>query len=279
MKNYLSQPVYKVFSTAKQDGPVFGIEIECNLRKLDENVYKAVEYEWKVEKDGSLKKNGIEFVSAYPKNKAGSLERVNWLRDFIYGKWRNIIEDSQKAGTHIHLNVNDLTGLDIFKFLLIYYPLETVITNRAGPGRAGNLFCLRLRDATIISEALYECIDRGSWKYIMSDDYRYSALNLQSLAKYGTLEIRSIRTDPMLDNIEVWLDLLIRLRNKCKEIEDPWDEIIKISGLGPTEWARSILGDELFNHFKYDTMDEDIYEDMQLIQIVAKRLSKELKNA
>jgi len=282
MKACLKLPIQQMFKTNPATGNLFGIEIECNLNSTVEepvSVFGVNGIGWDVESDGSLKKNGLEFVTKVPEGKISSLKKILKLKKFIYKDWQKEILDSQKAGTHIHLNVNDLTGLEVFKLMLIYYPLETVLLNKAGPGRQGNLFCLRLRDAPDLISGLENVLDKSGWGYAKGDELRYAALNFQSLFKYGTLEVRCIRTSPELDNIKFWLDVLERLKHMCQVIYDPWDEIVKISGLGPTEWARSILGEELFDQVEYDGMDEDIYEDMQMIQLAAHKLSKEIKNA
>ena len=99
-------------------------------------------------------------------------------------------------------------------------------------GRKGNHFCLRLSDAEFLTYILNECILKNSAYPLWESDIRYSALNLQSIAKFGTVEFRTIGTNFPFTNIEYFANVFEKLLTTCKKFRDPIDFITHCSGSG-----------------------------------------------
>lgn len=249
----------------------FGIEIEMETNK---EVYPDyVTSDWHVKGDDSLRGHSAELVLKKPIDH----DKVDKVVDKLKGSLTLSdikILDSVRASTHIHMNMQDSTIKDLFKFFMCYYPLETVLVNGCNEGRRGNLFCLRVRDAEYIHQALYNAIESNELLHLRTNNLRYSALNFQSLFTFGSVEFRAPQTDPNLDNIKLWCDVLKRLKEYSVSIPDCWGSIAKISGMGPREWAKQILGPELFKRFDYEGLDWDVMYDARNIQYVSSLLRR-----
>lgn len=220
---------------------------------------------WKLETDNSLKGYAGEWVfkKPLPLDKVGgaiaSLEAGLKMEGIT-------INDSVRAGVHIHLNMQTLTEAELVRFLLVYYSLETFLVNACGDGRQGNLFCLRVQDADGHIQMLNNYIHSGLLNHIKHSEMRYCSLNIQSLFTYGSVEFRAIRTPQDLSSLIFWCELFVRMRTFAKNLDGCWDIVAKISGDGPSEWARTVLGDEAYQKLRYQGDESDILNDIRRIQ-------------
>ncbi len=57
------------------------------------------------------------------------------------------IEDSGRAGVHVHVNCQELNIIQLYNFITLYLIFEDSLVKWCGPDRVGNLFCLRAKDA------------------------------------------------------------------------------------------------------------------------------------
>lgn len=265
--------VVDYFMVKKTKGDV-GIEIECELeREAFEYNFDPIKKIWRIEEDGSLKVNGLEFVLKRPVSFKDAHKVVGDFRDF-FNHNDIIIRDSFRAGIHCHINMQEQTISEVFKFALIYYVMETVLTRSCGGGREGNQFCLRNRDAAGFLNELEGAVQYGAIDHLQSDKYRYCALNFQSLFTYGSLELRSFATNPTLSGVEDWITILQKIKTAAISQGKVWDIAASVSGEGPKAWMRGILGDELTQKLSYDGMEDDMMEDLRLTQMLVFFLSE-----
>lgn len=241
-----------------------GLEIEMEFKGSFMVNYKTLE-QWRLDFDGSLK-DGVELVLAKPCEAGEVQEKVNLIRENLKEQGTKI-SPTIRAGIHVHVNVQDMTFQEIYKYALCYYCFETVLTKFCGVNRTGNLFCLPLKDA----EGSYFALEKA----ILSDQpnhlnniskFKYSALNLTTLAKYGSAEFRQMGTRDDIEGVEDWVELLLKVKDWASKIDNPEQIAYEISYNGPDMLLKKIVGDKLFKKVQYTGMESDIMSDFRNIQ-------------
>lgn len=195
----------------------YGLEIEAEFKALP--VLDVNERVWYVKQDGSLRKNGLEFVSKKPLTKEESYAALNELLDSqIFTKH---YYTSPRTSTHIHVNAQNWSKTQLLNVLFAYYLFEAVFMKIAGRGRIGNLFCLTMREAPEISKAV-KLVIQEDWKSLANkfDIYKYSALNLATLTKFGTIEFRAFKGTNDKRSILIWLNLIDELCSNAIQLRD-----------------------------------------------------------
>ena len=251
--------VVDYFALDKKKGEI-GVEIEA---EFEHPCAAVVPSPWRVDLDGSLRGYAYEFVLKNPVSRGTINSALNKLEDCLSD---HKILHSIRAGIHIHLNVQDLTIKQVLNFMMCYYLLETALLRTCGENREGNLFCLRNSDAASTTLALERVIEGADFHIAHSNSYRYSALNFQSLFRYGSLEFRSLATEPDLANIRPWIDVLLTLKDASLKVQNPLDLVMDISGDGASYWAQKMLGKH-FERMDYPDMEKDIMKNLRMIQV------------
>ena len=165
---------------------LIGIEIEM------ENMpnWPSTDYYWTSKKDGSLRNNGVEYVSI-PLRAA----QIEWSLDYLKDRLdiSNCKPDlSPRTSTHIHLNVRDLTKEQYKNIVLLYAMFEKHFFKFATSKREQSLFCVPLY-ASQYMQYYIKMIDNEEpyWS-------KYLALNVlpvmsnNETGTYGTIEFRHL---------------------------------------------------------------------------------------
>src|SRR5690606_24321632 len=105
------------------------------------------------------------------------------------------IRDPVSASLHVHPNMLNETFQTMGNFLTLYSLFENLLIRYSGPNRLSNLFCPPICDAEETSRnivGMMEAVENKKFKGLMYDENRvkYAALNLSSLSRYGSLEVR-----------------------------------------------------------------------------------------
>lgn len=206
-----------IFSIPKdrlQKGEI-GIEIEIEGDDLPHESKT-----WVKTQDGSLRGNSAEYVLRKPLDRKEAFDALDLLED-QYQRYGTVSNGSIRESIHIHINVQDLTLLQFYNFLTMYLVLEEVLITFCGPQREGNLFCLRASDAKYLLKALKDLTVTKAFKNFANDDFRYAAVNIVAVPKYGSLEFRSMRGTTDFQAVKTWIDLLLRVKNYSLEFDDP----------------------------------------------------------
>lgn len=260
---------------------LFGVEIEAEFKIFHPHIAappmpepcKLGDGMWNIVQDGSLRGSSAEFVFKKPL----SLSETG-VALFSLQKDLEIYEleifPSHRCGVHIHINMQNSNIRDLYRFLMVYYALETVLVNGCGDNRQGNLFCLRNRDANYLQQMIVDSVNHEDLYELRSEDLRYSALNIQSLFKYGSVELRTLSTPKKPIDVLVWCEILKRLKDYSEKMGSCMDFIQEISGVGPVEWALEVLGEDHFKMLKYDGMEQDILSDIREVQYTCFELSR-----
>lgn len=222
-----------------------GVEIEVEGDDLPRN---ELGY-WRQEKDGSLRGESAEFVLRKPLTKEALVKALSEL-DEAYKEYGSKVHDSIRAGVHVHVNVQELTKLQLFNFVTVYLLLEDLLVKWCGESRQGNLFCLRCRDAEAWLQLLENAIQFDTLDILKNDHIRYASINLKALCQYGSLEFRSMRGTRDLELIKTWAFMLHDLRDYSMLYENPLAVIEKFTQ-DKDLFVREALG-EHYKTFTYE---------------------------
>lgn len=140
---------------------------------------------------------------------------------------------TQRASTHIHLNMAAETVSTLFNFIIVFTVAEPVLLRLCGPLRNGNLFCLpsyetgempqyiqKIRN-TVTAIAVKEKITPDHALYIRQtwpSRGKYAALNLDPLKTLGSVECRCFPNSIDPNEINNWATWLVRMRTMAREM-------------------------------------------------------------
>jgi hypothetical protein len=256
-----------------------GIEIECEGNKFPKppganGTPTPVEMPdskyWSYVKDGSLRgKDNAEYVLTKPIPFSKVEEAVREIFDTMT-KYGTKLDDSNRTSVHVHMNAQRFHLNRLTSFCALYFCVEDILTHWCGPHRVGNLFCMRAKDAPGILTRLKKFIisDASSG---LSEGLHYSGLNLHSLTKFGSIEIRTMRGAANPDLIIDWVEILRRIYELSKDYTDPREICARFSMDGPMVFFDHILGDKsAMIRGSVDYTDEQLrdsmYEGIRLAQ-------------
>lgn len=247
---------------------LYGVEVETELR------YPYTVYDnnkWHAKGDPSLRGMfPVEFVSMRPQNRRATEADLRAL-------WVSLREyemvDTVRAATHLHVNMRGTSALYLANVLTMYYLVEdTVVKYGCGTGRFGNLFCLTGSQCYLTTELIRRMFEGGDMVYcrVNEDHYKYSALNLAALSKFGSLEFRALRTptkspDSILEIIALFSKLLVLARN----YEHPSQIVSELSSQGAEKFVEFLLPKKIKENMEDPVDFEDIREGLLISQHIA----------
>lgn len=216
------------------DGEV-GIEIELEGRNINHKPCVT----WAVERDASLKgEDTAEFVFKKPL-------KFNEVGKAIAKLKRRLVNStllpSVRCGVHVHINVQDMELHDLAKFVTCYMVVEDLLLDVCGEGRQSNLFCLKGCEAEYMVGQAAKFFKDGEIHHIQTDAIRYSGINLAAIAKYGSVEFRSLRTPSNLTDINPWVKALKGIKDVSQEWATPADIISGYSGFDKADFLKKVL--------------------------------------
>ncbi len=165
---------------------------------------------WSGHYDNSLRNFGLEFVLKEPLK----FEQVNKALDEFEEKTRGVkfIQNAPSTSVHIHWNVMAEEFLTMANFCSLYTLYENLLIAFAGPTRRSNLFALPMRVAEKVVGAqvkMFEALSKGKAQLVFNDGtYKYASLNLSSISRIGSLEIRCMRGTTDVAEIKEWLSII-----------------------------------------------------------------------
>lgn len=197
--------------TVKNQDKAFGVEIEAEPREAGQNIFDR-DYPrnyWDAKADGSLRNGGIEFASTIvTPDIVGPVFQE--MREFI--KWDLLSSTSPRTSVHVHLNFNTRPYLEVITFYALYVLIEDIITRYCGHSREGNIFAIESSKGMFLHNKIIHMITDQTVRGI-DNNLRYSNINLASLGRFGTVEMRSMRGLTNPDEIIEWTEILQQLKN------------------------------------------------------------------
>ena len=215
---------------------LLGVEIEIEGDNLPNNVGG-----WLSHNDGSLRGEAIEYVLPKPLDELDAKKSLHKLWDSFKGNGANI-NDSFRAGVHVHLNVQDMNPTELFTLITLYFVLEGPLTRFCGQEREGNHFCMRSSDAEYLTYLIAEAAKHNDLYRLQTNQIRYSALNVTSLFKYGSIEFRAMRSTKNIQPISDWLSIIAQLKKASYTFADPIDVLNAISDGGEEYFLERVFG-------------------------------------
>lgn len=217
-----------------------GVEIECEGTHLFE---APIQY-WACHPDGSLRQTEghppVEYVLKKPLERAEVTKALTYLTHQLK-QAKSQVRDSHRSSVHIHLNCQQMTLKEIINLVCMYLFFEHALVEFSGQERVGNLFCLRAKDAQYWVRNIVEGLRQGNFANVYHENFRYTSCNTASLAKFGSLEFRSMRGTVDQELIQNWIDLLCHIKDRSADFADPLKMYEMYSSMEPMEFFRYIF--------------------------------------
>lgn len=255
--------VYQLLGLNKPVEGDCGIEIECEgmgLKGVEDGI-------WRSEADGSLRGNfhagtAMEWVFHKPLPfgaARGALEQL------AKAQAKAKLDFSFRTSVHVHVNVQKMTHAQVCALVYAYLLLEEVMMDQCGEERKCNRFCLRAVDA----EGTFDMIGdmfKGEHQLIRipPDGFRYSALNLEAMRKYGSIEFRGMRGMLDVDHLTNWVEMLQGLREYGAKMGSPFEVRKDFLSGSPEMFARKVFGDRITDRIWSDHYAGDVCRNFSL---------------
>lgn len=235
----------------------FGVEIETE----GENLATQIPAEWRIENDGSLRgrfpDEKAEYVLAVPLSYAKTIQAIKGLAEAQKDAKLNF---SFRTSVHVHMNVTEYTEDQLLNLIYVYYLLEKPLIRLCGGHREGNRFCLRMCDGDGIYDVLKDIITNGVTRLRMwsGEQIRYSALNLNAITKYGSVEFRGMQGTLDVPTLQGWLAIINNLGEYAKKKKDIVAVHNHFVGGTVKDFVKSVVGRECYEVMDYSGMESDV---------------------
>lgn len=227
----------------KTDG-LIGLEIEAEGMNLFD---KPISW-WATHQDGSLRPYKdhppVEYVLRKPIPREDVPKALTYLTTKLKAAG-SYIHESTRTSVHVHVNCQELTLKQIYQYVCLFLVFEEILVEFSGPDRPGNLFCLSAKQAEYFVTCLEDALQSENFNEVFSDNLRYTSCNTASLGKFGSLEFRSLRGTVDQGLIQMWVDILLMIRDKALEYKDPRSIVEDFQRLGPHEFCRKVFGSRM----------------------------------
>ena len=231
-----------IFNLSPKDGDV-AFEIELEGMKLP-TIYNEI---WDTKRDGSLRggMDGQEYIFNQPLPITKVKEE---LEKFVAHFDPKYVADSFYAGTHLHVNVQDLTMRELLCYISAYLILENILVKWCGETREGNHFCLRTEDADYLVKLLRNMVLNDS-SLNFDPDLRYSSMNIMSVCKFGSLEFRALNSSLDVERMMTWATVLHNIKKQAIIYKTPANLVSSVSNEGYEHFARNMLTEKYADLF------------------------------
>jgi len=223
----------------------YGLEIETETI----NPYDVPKFSfWSAHVDRSLRNFGMEYVLKTPLSLEKEIPEA--LDEFSTKlKGVNFIKDSITTSLHVHVNVLNMSFRELGNYFVAYTLAENLLVRFSGESRKSNLFALPICDAEGTYHNmihLLRSVESLNFNrlYFDPEAVKYAALNLASLDRFGSLEIRSFRGTTDVKEILSWVEILDKIKVfATAENRTPVDIVESYRARGPNI-VRDIFGDK-----------------------------------
>jgi len=221
---------------------------------------------WYVKYDGSLRNDGVEFVTDKLCGKDLSLA-LHELNDYFKTLSHNPTE-SDRCSVHVHLDIRDLSKTEFIRLLIDYAVFETVLFNYCGKHRLENLYCLPFARSDMFKKTLADMYtsfeERTKFTHMIRGFPKYSALNVGASSRYCSLEFRQYGGTTDMMKIKEWINIIMCLKKNCKG--NSADNLHNdISRYGYSNYLERVFG-KYSKVLDYNDCEADIIEGVRLAQ-------------
>jgi len=222
---------------------------------------------WNVKSDGSLRNDGVEFVSKKIFGKDLSLALTE-LHNYLEDKREHYPKISDRCSVHIHLDVTDLDKNEYARLLIDYAIFENVLFNYCGVHRKENLYCLPFAKSDEFKRTLSHILTSVSkdleFKKYVNSFPKYSALNLNATSKFGSLEFRLHGGTYDMLEVKEWINIIMCLKKNCIG-NSSYNLHREISRFGISNYLEKVFG-KYSGVLDYSRCETDVLEGIRLAQ-------------
>lgn len=230
----------------------FGIELEY------EHVRRAIDLtgtRWTAVRDGSLRNNGVEYVSDPLSYRDVGPSLTSIMRSAA-GVGARV---TPRCGLHVHLNMRPYTVGQVLSLAVVYGLAEPSIFKHFAEGRDLSPFCVPQYANTLLLNHLEEDTQqarRGRGRLALrgtTGTSKYSALNYSSLRRFGTVEARHLPCTLDPREAREWVEFLKRMVDYAVEFNDPLHVMEHYEGGGLEELQDDLFGEAV----EVDPLDQE----------------------
>lgn len=235
-----SPPVFKLKPTISTAFPDLIMGTELEIEGCAEGVEWAEQVAnigFRVENDGSLRGRnntngnqdlegyGLEFISKPMESDVLATAVHQFFQKTKFTE-KNY---SDRCSVHVHVNCQNLEWADVACISLLYSVVEDCLFHFIGNNRSNNIFCIPWSQCRISYDLVDKLTKENSgvphaWQ-------KYTALNLQPLERYGTVEFRHMEGTHDPERITQWLNIIGSMFRYCRgtNIGDLMKEVLALN--------------------------------------------------
>jgi hypothetical protein len=232
-----------------------GVGIEVELEGIG-NLSPPTPSGWRLVPDGSLRNGGVEYVFDGPAGGAEFYNRMMRFGESIDGLSSPPL-CSERTSVHVHIDVRHLEYPQVWNMMVLYTIVEPYLFTLCGDSREHNIYSLSYEkgQGQISSLArmrtLQQLLRLGS-----EHRPKYSAMNINALLDFGSLEFRGMEGTYDVPRIINWTNHLLSLYEYAKQYRGSVEDLPALmSRLQPRGFLREIFGD-----LTSDVIEEDVRE-------------------
>lgn len=234
------------------------IGVEHELEGATNDDYCKRFTDWNSISDGSLRDGGIEYVLKQPLAGEELIAAVKDLDEYV--KSRSNIRSNERTSTHIHVDARDLTQDQLLMFFVVYTTFEQVLFSLCDESRTENNFCVPVRKNGGVIKRIRNVAKRknspSAVQSLGSSSYRYAAMNMASLPRFGSIEFRMRET--LTDKVKLleWINILLSMKQFAIEHgnEPVTDVVARFNSMDANKLTDFIFGDAISEVLKSSGM-------------------------
>lgn len=219
-----------------------GVEVEVEgATKLPEFEEDTGTQFWKTHEDGSLRNKGIEFVFVEPLRGADIVTAIEGLCSEAK---RLKYVTSDRTGIHVHIDIRNLTPDQLHAMCLVYAIFEKALFHYIAPDRYVSNFCVPWGEAggslMELGQLLHSSSDNGK-VHAFQAQHKYSALNIESANRLGTVEFRHMHTTFDAEAILTWVNICLSIKKFALRYNGGPRDFIMMFSNGPERLCETVF--------------------------------------
>lgn len=186
---------------------------------------------WHTKTDGSLRGEALEYVLSSPCNADEIEPMIAGLYD-TFKKVGTELRLTNRCSTHVHINMTGKKVNEITSAIALWTAFEEPLTLWAGEERVNNHFCLTAKDVNLGTVGAWRSFLRsGGTRW--SDNLKYSALNILTLNRFGSLEYRVMNASEDPQRLIDWTKFVFQMtRFAGQQFSNPTSMLYAMSERG-----------------------------------------------
>ncbi len=194
----------------------FGVEIECIMPYSESSFEDQLNStKWKTSEDGSIDAEDNAGIEVKTNGAVSYSDLQTNIKELCQLMSDNSVYTNSSCGYHVHIsNNNFFDNLYIQRLILVWASIEDILLATQPRSRLNNQYCRRYLKKFIDDKTKNtDKMPKGKEKLIskLGSTDRYTALNLSSLKKHGTIEVRLHAGTVNKEKILNWVNLLLSI--------------------------------------------------------------------